>query len=289
MRYEGTVYRPPSEAGSLLIQATIGCPHNKCSFCGLYKGTKFRFRPLEDIKADLKQALEYYGPSVKTIFFPDGNTICLPTKDLLELCQYSHQLFPQLERITVYGSAKFILRKTLAELRSLQEAGLSRIHCGMESGDDVTLAHISKGATAATILEAGLRAKAAGLEISEYVLIGIGGRSRWQEHALESALVLSELQPDFIRLRTYYPVPETPLYEEITKGEFELPSPHEALREIRLLIENLQGSQLLLSDHISNFCNLNGRLPEAKQAMLAEIDRVLAIDEAHLQRQLTHL
>ncbi len=289
MRYEGTVYRPPSEAGSLLIQATLGCPHNKCTFCGMYKKTKFRIRPTEEVKADLKMALDYYGPNVKTLFFPDGNTICLKTKDLVEILRYSRQLFPNLERITVYGSAKFILRKTPEELQALREAGLTRIHSGMESGDDLTLERICKGANAQTIIEAGLKAKQAGLEISEYILVGIGGRRRWQEHALGSARVLSAIDPHFIRLRTYYPVRRTPLYDELVRGEFELPSPHEALREVRLLVENLQGTGLLLSDHISNYCNINGKLPKDKNAMLAELDKALSVDETLLERNLTNL
>lgn len=289
MRYEGTVYRPPSEAGSLLIQATLGCPHNKCTFCGMYKGKNFRIRPVDEVKEDLKMALDYFGPNVKTLFFPDGNTICLKTKDLVEILQYSRQLFPNLERITVYGSAKFILRKTPEELQTLREAGLTRIHSGMESGDDITLERICKGADARTIIEAGLKAKEAGLEISEYILVGIGGRARWQEHALESARVLSAIDPHFIRLRTYYPVRRTPLYDQLVRGEFELPSPHEALREVRLLVENLRGTGLLLSDHISNYCNINGKLPEDKNAMLAELDKALLLDESLLERNLTNL
>lgn len=289
MRYEGAIYRPPSEANSLLIQATVGCPHNKCTFCGMYKGKKFKIRPVEEIKEDLKMALEYYGPNVKSLFFPDGNTICLKTQNLADILQYSRLLFPHLERITVYGSAKFILRKTSEELQTLREAGLTRIHSGMESGDDVTLQRICKGADSQTIIEAGQKAKAAGLEISEYVLIGIGGRDRWREHAQESARVLSAINPHFIRLRTYYPERRTPLYDQLSRGEFELPSPHEALREVRLLVENLEGDGLLLSDHISNYCNVNGKLPEDKKDMLAELDKTLQIDESLLKRHLHKL
>jgi radical SAM superfamily enzyme YgiQ (UPF0313 family) len=234
-------------------------------------------------------ALQHYGPNVESLFFPDGNTICLKTKDLLEILQYSRQLFPHLERITVYGSAKFILRKTSAELESLREAGLTRIHSGMESGDDITLERICKGADAQTIIQAGLKAKSAGLEISEYVLVGIGGRERWQEHALESARVLSAIDPDFIRLRTYHPERNTPLYDQLSRGEFELPSPHEALREVRLLVENLEGTGLLLSDHISNYCNINGKLPEAKNELLTKLDQALQVDECLLKKHIHRL
>lgn len=284
MRYEGTVYRPPSEAGSLLIQATIGCPHNKCTFCGLYKKKKFRVRPPAEIKEDLLSAREYYGPGVRTLFFPDGNTIVIKTSDLVEIIEYARSLFPHLERITVYGSARFLLRKPLADLKLLKEAGLSRIHSGMESGDDVVLERIQKGATADEIIAAGLKVKEAGIEISEYLMIGIGGVERSREHALGSARVLSAIDPDYIRMRTYTPVPKTPLGQEYLRGEFQLPTPHGALREIKLLLENLEGTGWLLSDHISNYVNLNGRLPHDREAMLALLDKALSIDESRFQK-----
>ncbi|MDH7479130.1 MAG: radical SAM protein [Syntrophomonadaceae bacterium] len=284
MRYEGTVYRPPSEANSLLIQATIGCPHNRCTFCGMYKNKKFRVRPLQEIKEDLLSALEYYGPGVRSLFFPDGNTIVMKTADLVEAIEYAHRLFPRLERVTVYGSARFLVRKPLKDLKLLREAGLNRIHSGMESGDDVVLEKIQKGASAAEIIAAGLRVKEAGIEISQYMLLGIGGVERWQEHARESARVLSAIDPHFIRLRTYTPVPRTPLGQEYLKGDFKLPSPHGILWELRLFIENLEGSGWLLSDHISNYVNVNGQLPHDREAMLALVDKALSIDESYFQQ-----
>lgn len=280
MRYEGTVYRPPSEANSLLIQATIGCPHNKCSFCSMYKRSKFRIRSVEDIKEDLLAAHDYYGPYIESLFFPDGNTIIMKTDQLVEIFNYAKELFPTLKRITVYGSARFVNKKKLEDLQRLKEAGLSRIHTGMESGDDITLARIQKGTTAAEIIEAGLKLKKVGIDTSEYYLVGIGGKERWREHALESARVLSEFSPDFIRLRTFVPVRHTPLYEEYQQGTFQLLSPHEALREIGLLIANLhcEGS-MVLSDHVSNYWNIEGRIPDDKEHMLAEIERALTIPE----------
>ncbi|HWQ61429.1 MAG TPA: radical SAM protein, partial [Negativicutes bacterium] len=279
MRYEGMVYRPPSEAGSLLIQCTIGCPHNKCTFCPMYKGTAFRIRPVADIREDLRLAQQYYGESVETIFLPDGNTVLMKTDQLAEILRYAHELFPRLRRITSYGSARFIALKSAAELQQLREAGLTRIHSGMESGDDVVLAHICKGATAAEIIDAGLKVKAAGMELSEYVLIGIGGRERSREHATASAAVLNAINPDFIRLRTYIPMPGTPLYDEYRRGQFGLLSPHEALRETALFIENLAVTGLLYSDHPSNFAYVNGRLPDDKAAMLAAIAELLKSPE----------
>jgi radical SAM superfamily enzyme YgiQ (UPF0313 family) len=283
MRYEGLVYRPPSEAGSLLIQCTIGCPHNKCTFCPMYKGTAFRIRPVADIKEDLRQARQHYGDGVETIFLPDGNTILMKTDQLVDILRYAHELFPHLRRITSYGSARFIALKTAAELELLRKAGLTRIHSGMESGDGVVLARIQKGATAAQIIDAGRKIKAAGMELSEYVLIGIGGRQRSSEHATASAAVLNAIDPDFIRLRTYIPIPGTPLYDEYRRGEFGLLSPHEALRETALFIENLAVTSLLYSDHASNFAYINGRLPDDKPAMLAAVAELLQMPESHFR------
>jgi radical SAM superfamily enzyme YgiQ (UPF0313 family) len=275
MRYEGMVYRPPSEAGSLLIQCMIGCPHNKCTFCPMYKGTTFRIRPVSEIKEDLRLAREYYGDGIKTIFLPDGNTILMKTEQLREILQYARNLFPCLQRITCYGSARFIALKSDAELRLLREAGLNRIHSGMESGDEAILARVQKGATAAEIIDAGLKVKAAGMELSEYVLIGIGGRERSREHAIASAEVLNAIAPNFIRVRTYVPMPGTSLYDEYRQGGFGLLSPHEALRETALFIDRLTTPSLFYSDHSNNFAYVNGRLPDDKSAMLATIADLL--------------
>lgn len=281
MRYEGTVFRPPSEAHSLLIQATIGCPHNKCSFCSMYKKTRFRIRPVQDIKEDLLAARDYYGKYIESIFFPDGNTIIMKTEQLLEIFNYANELFPELERITVYGSARFVNKKSVEDLRRLKEAGLKRLHMGMESGDDIVLQKINKGTNSEEIIEAGLKLKSAGIQTSEYYLVGIGGKARWREHAENSARVLSAFSPDFIRLRTFAPERNTPILEEIQAGEFEYLSPHEALREIRVLIENLTcNNSMVLSDHITNYWNINGIIPRDRDKMLAEIDKALEIDES---------
>lgn len=284
MRYEGTVYRPPSEAGSLLIQATIGCPHNKCTFCKMYKGTKFRLRPVEEIKEDLLAAQNYYGKFVESLFFPDGNTIIMKTDQLVEIFEYAHSLFPHLKRITVYGSARYVNVKKQEEINRLKEAGLSRIHMGMESGDDEVLKRICKGATAEQVVAAGTKLKNAGIDVSEYYLVGIGGEELTTQHAINSAKALSQFSPDFVRLRTFVPAPGTPLYDDYESGAFKLLSPHQALKEIRLLIENLdcQGT-MVLSDHYSNYWDVNGRLPEDKEKMLADIDHALSIDESRFR------
>ncbi|ABI67780.1 radical SAM protein [Syntrophomonas wolfei] len=285
MRYEGMVYRPPSEAQSLIIQATIGCPHNRCTFCSLYKNTKFRIRPVEEIKEDLRMARDYYGEYIESVFFADGNTIIMKTEQLLDIFEYTRSLFPYLERITVYGSSRFVNKKSLEDLKRLRAAGLKRIHTGMESGDDIILERIKKGTNSQEIISAGLKLKEAGISVSEYYLVGIGGKERSREHALNSALTLSAFSPDFIRLRTYVPMPNTPLYDDYQNGVFALLSPHEALREVRLLIENLNcDNSQLLSDHINNYWNVYGILPQDKDKMLAEIDRALAIDESRFRR-----
>jgi radical SAM superfamily enzyme YgiQ (UPF0313 family) len=279
MRYEGVVYRPPSEAGSLLIQATIGCPHNQCTFCGMYKEKQFRIRSVTDIIEDLKQAREVYQDTVNTLFFPDGNTILMKTSDLLEIIHYAKKIFPKLQRITMYGSSKYILKKSEEELVLLQQSGLTRIHSGMESGDNLVLSRICKGANAQETILAGRKVKGAGIELSEYVMLGIGGKERSMEHALNSAEVLNEINPDFIRLRTLIPMPGTRLYEEYRQGVFKLLSPHEALLETRLFIEKLDVTSKLYSDHHSNYAYVNGLLPKGKDKMLHSIDHLLTLPE----------
>ncbi|MBT9172204.1 MAG: Biotin synthase [Syntrophomonadaceae bacterium] len=280
MRYEGAVFRPPSEAGSLIIQATVGCPHNKCAFCAMYRNSKFRIRPVSEIKEDLDMARDCYGSGVRTVFLADGNTVVMKTADLVEILTYARKLFPHLERITVYGAARFIIRKSLDEWRTLREAGLSRLHSGMESGDDEVLQRIDKGATSEEIIRAGRLVKEAGIQLSEYIIVGVGGRELWRCHAVGSALVLNAINPDFIRLRTFMPVPGAPIYDLCRQGSFGLLSPFEALRETRLFIEHLNGIESeLLSDHVSNYWNVSGKLPDDKEKMLAEIDRALGMDE----------
>jgi radical SAM superfamily enzyme YgiQ (UPF0313 family) len=281
MRYEGNIFRPPSEANSLLIQATIGCPHNKCAFCAMYKGEKFRMRDVEDVKEDIAAAYDYYGDGmIRTMFLPDANSIILKTDKLAEICRFARKTFSRLERITVYGGAKFVIRKSLEELKLLHEAGLSRIHMGMESGDDVTLKRMKKGVNAETIIEAGKRVVESGIELSEYYMVGLGGVERSEEHARESARVLSAINPKFIRMRTTVPIPDTELFQDFQDKKWEMPSPHQALREIKLLIENLDCESEIHSDHNSNFWDINGKLPHDKDAMLKELEAALKVDEA---------
>lgn len=245
----------------------------------MYKGKKFRIRPIAEIKEDIRAAKEYYGDAVETIFFPDGNTIIMKTNDLEEIFRFTYKTFPDLKRITLYGSAKFIKFKSLDDLKRLHTAGLKRIHKGLESGNEEVLKRIRKGVDAKTMIETGKRVKEAGMELSEYVLVGIGGKELWQEHALDSAKVLNEINPDFIRLRTWIPVPVAPLYKDYKSGKFKLLSPHEAIRETKLFVETLETNSLLLSDHISNFVNIAGNLPRDKQNILKRLDEALKLKE----------
>ena len=276
MRYEGVVYRPPSEAGSLVIQATLGCPHNKCGFCSMYKGRKFRVRPLEEVTEDLDLALAMYGAhGVRTIFLADGNTAVLPTDKLVAIGEAAKARFPLLRRITMYGSAKFLVKKTQEEWGRVARAGITRIHSGLESGDAVTLQAINKGVTPDEAVEAYRHLMRAGIELSVYIMVGVAGTERWREHALGSADVLNQAPPSFIRLRTFVPQPGTPWHDRWEQRGLTLPSAHDALRETRMLIEHLRGPTALLSDHVSNFLDVQGRIPDDKPAMLAQIDEAL--------------
>ena len=284
MYYKGPIYRPPSEADSLLIQATIGCPHNRCTFCMVYKnGPRYRVRPVSDVKEDILKAKSHYGLHVQTLFLPAGNTIAMKTEDLSEICSFAKATFPTLERITVYGSSQFIHKKGPRELKRLARAGLGRIHVGLESGDDIILKSIRKGTYAEQQIEAGRWAMAAGIELSLYVILGIGGHERTHEHAKETAQVINEIAPDFVRLRTFVPKINTPLLEEVVEGRFKMLTPYGVLEEAGSLLERVTISTLLTSDHYTNYINLCGRLPDDKPRLLKEISHALKQDESEFR------
>ena len=284
MRYEGPIYRPPSEADSLLIQATIGCPHNRCTFCMVYKnGPRYRARPVVEIKEDMLEAKRVYGPCVRTLFLPAGNTIAMKTEDLAEICRFAKATFSSLERITVYGSSQFIHKKGPGRLEQLARAGLGRIHVGLESGDDIVLKRIRKGTNAQQQIEAGSWLMAAGIELSLYAILGIGGRERTCEHAEETARVINEIGPDFVRLRTFVPKINTPLLEDVMAGRFQMLSPHGVLMEVRTLLERLTITTTLTSDHYTNYIDLHGCLPHDKPKLLDEIGRALKRDESEFR------
>ncbi|BBO67524.1 radical SAM protein [Desulfosarcina alkanivorans] len=276
MQYEGPIYRPPSEANSLLVQATIGCPHNRCTFCMVYKsGPPYRERPVADIIADLDHARRRHGGGVRRLFFPAGNTIAMETDALCRICAHAHHLFPHLERITVYGSSQYLHKKGPDDLKRLADAGLNRVHVGLESGDDVILRLIKKGTTAGQQIEAGRWTMDAGIQLSLYVILGIGGEARSLAHATRTADVLNRIAPDFIRLRTFVPKINTPMLRMVQSGAFTMLGPHGVLGEAATIVRLLDGPSRLTSDHYTNYINLEGTLPGCRNRLLAQIDRAL--------------
>ena len=285
LRYEGPIYRPPSEAYSLLVQATIGCPHNQCTFCMVYKnGPRFKIRPTNEIKEDLLWAKNNLGNHIQTIFFPSGNTIIMKTPDLIEILTYSKKLFPNLQRITVYGSSQYIVKKGLKDMKKIAKAGLSRIHVGLETGDDILLRQTKKGTTQKEQIHAGQIVKQSGIELSEYVILGLGGNVRSSEHIQNTVIALNAINPTFIRIRTLLPKINTPLLDDIQKGKFKLLTPHQVLHELYNLIQGLSGTSHLTSDHYTNYLPINGKLPNDKNKMLKEIDEALKREEKSFRK-----
>jgi radical SAM superfamily enzyme YgiQ (UPF0313 family) len=276
VRYEEPVFRPPCEAGSLIIQATIGCPHNKCTFCGMYKMKKYRVRPLEEVREDLEMAKRVWHRP-ESVFLADGNTIAMRTDDLVQVLDYVREAFPDVGRISCYGGARFIRGRKVEDLSRLAEHGLKIVYMGLESGDDEILETVRKGATVDDYVRAAGKLRAAGIELSTYVLAGLGGRDRWREHALGSAATLNRMKPDFVRIRTLALMPGFPMYEDLQKGDFVECSGREVAEETRLLLENLELEDArFLSDHVSNYLPIYGRLPQDRDIMLAAIDEALA-------------
>ncbi|MBM4286173.1 MAG: radical SAM protein [Deltaproteobacteria bacterium] len=279
MRYEGPIYRPPSEARSLLIQATVGCPHNRCTFCLVYKKIRFKVRPTAEVVEDLEEARRQFGPGVETLFLPAGNTIAMPAPALAEVCRAARRLFPGLRRITVYGSAQYVVQQGPEKLRMLAEAGLSRVHLGLESGDDEVLRRVHKGSTAAVQTAAGRMLREAGIEVNLYVVLGLGGKERSAEHARETVRVVNDIAPDVLRLRTFVPKINTPLLEDVLAGRFQMLSPHQVLRETLALVEGLRTRTEVASDHYTNYLDVSGRLPEDRERLRVTLRQALARDE----------
>jgi radical SAM superfamily enzyme YgiQ (UPF0313 family) len=295
--YDFPPFRPPSEANSLLLRVTRGCPWNRCTFCSMYKATKFEIRELEEIKADIEMARELYGERVRTVFIGDSNSLVVKTEMLVQVLKSLYASFPHLERVTSYARAKTLAKKPMEDLEKIRQAGLTRLHVGLESGDRDLLKEIEKGATPEEMVEAGRKSKKAGFEYSLYVLLGIGGEEKWENHAKGTAEVLNQIDPHFIRVRTFIPQPNSPLYEAMEEGRFHLPSPETILKETKLLLEELQVTSQFLSDHISNLLPLHGKLPENKGRMIQMIDEALRElekderlrEEMEMRRHLTNL
>lgn len=274
-RYDFPPYRPPSEANSLLLRVTRGCPWNKCLFCSMYKEIPFERRSIDEIRGDIEAAAHLYGELVRCVFIGDSNSLVVNTNFLIEVLRSLYESFPHLERVTSYARAKTIGRKNLNELKELRQAGLVRLHVGLETGDAETLRFIQKGTTPKEMIEGGLKAKKAGFELSLYILLGVGGVQRWRGHADGTAEMLNKIDPHFIRVRTLLPQPGSPLFEMEKRGEFPLPPPDLILAEERRIIAGLKVTSQFLSDHISNYLPLHGKMPEDKPKLLQSLDREL--------------
>ncbi|HDH96156.1 MAG TPA: radical SAM protein [Proteobacteria bacterium] len=286
MRYEGIVIRPPSEADSLIIQITYGCSHNRCAFCPTYKGTKFRKRPMEDVKKDIDEAARS-GWFWKRAFLCDGDALILPTDHLAEIIGYLRKKLPTIGRVGIYGNAKSVLRKSVDELRRLRKLGLGIVYLGLESGDAEVLKEMNKWGTPEGMIEAARRIRDAGILLSVTVLLGLAGRDRKRalRHAKLTARVLNEMKPEYASALTVMVVPNTPLYERMERGEFELPHPFEILEELRELLSHLElDGCLFTSNHASNYLPLRVRLPDGKQQALDLLDRVIETKDDRLLR-----
>jgi radical SAM superfamily enzyme YgiQ (UPF0313 family) len=283
--YDFPPFRPPSEANSLLLRVTRGCPWNRCTFCSMYKGMKFEIRDLEEILGDIELARDLYGDRVRTIFIGDSNSLVVKTEMLVKVLDTLSSSFPHVKRVTSYARSKTIAKKPLEDLIKIRQAGLTRLHVGLETGDLDLLKEIEKGATPEEMVMAGKKAKEAGFEYSLYVLLGIGGETKWEQHAKGTAEVLNRVDPHFIRVRTFVPPPNFPPNKTMSGNGFELASPETILKETRLLLEKLEVTSQFLSDHISNLLPIDGKLPEDKEKMVQMIDEALrGLEENDLLR-----
>lgn len=273
MRYEGIIYRPPSEANSLIIQLTIGCARNTCTFCSMYREKKFCVRPLEEVKEDLRMARAYYQNTlIKKIFLADGDALIVPTKVLLELFNYIYTIFPEVERISMYGAPRDILVKKPSELEKLKAAGLYMVYMGIESGSDAILQAIQKGVTREEMIEAGRKVKEAGILLSATLISGLGGKEKIEEHARESARVVSAIQPDYVGFLTLMVERGTPMAEDVAKGLFAMLTPWEVVSELEIFLTEVDSDGTIFrANHASNYVSLRGTLNTDKHRLLEQI------------------
>jgi radical SAM superfamily enzyme YgiQ (UPF0313 family) len=284
MKYEGMIYRPPSEAHSLILQVTVGCSHNKCTFCGSFKDKKFRVKSFEEIKEDVDEA-KVYDRYVRRVFLADGDALIIPQKRLVPIVELIKDSFPRLERIGIYGNAKSILKKSVDELKLLRDMGIGIVYLGVESGDQVTLDRVCKGTTLDKVAEAAARVKEAGMVLSVTVLLGLGGVDRSAQHAEETGKFLSRIDPEYVGALSIIVVPGTPLARDMEKGAFEVPSPYEMLEELAVMIRNTNVTHTFFaSNHASNYLAVKVWLPEEKEKALRAISHVLAQKDPRLLR-----
>lgn len=281
MEYEGIVYRPPSEAGSFIIQVTIGCAHNKCTFCNMYKGKKFRIRNMEEIYRDLEEEKEIYG-HVDRIFLADGDALVLPMKNLRDILLKIKLLFPECNRVSSYAAPGDVLARSQGEMTELKDLGLKMIYMGVESGSDEILRKIKKGVDSRQVIEAGKKIKNSGIKLSTTFISGIGGKKYWKENAVESARVVNSMQPDYVGLLTLMVEDDTELCRDVSSGKFELLNPREVMLETRELIKDIDISNCVFrSNHASNYVALGGILSQDKQKLIDEIDGVLKGEQGY--------
>lgn len=278
--YDYPLYRPPSEAYSLIIQATLGCSHNKCTFCNMYKNKKFKIKPLEQIKQEI-DFFRMYIKKAERIFIADGDALIIPMKILKEIFLYIKEKFPEVKKISLYGSPKSILLKKEEELQELKNLGLELIYLGVESGNDKILEKIKKSATKEEILKAGKKIKDAGLSLSVTVIAGLGGKENSKEHSIDTAKLISEINPDYLGVLTLMLEDGTELLEEYKKGNFNILSNVEILEEIKLMVENINVKRdcIFRSNHASNYVSLKGTLPYEKENIINSINYALKNNE----------
>ncbi|HSQ66408.1 MAG TPA: radical SAM protein [Polyangiaceae bacterium] len=275
MRYVGKIFRPPSEADALILQATIGCSWNHCTYCDMYRDKEFRVRELGESLRDLELAGEAVGERLEKLFVADGDALVMPLDHWIPILERARALFPNLRRVSCYAMARNVLEKTDGELRRLREAGLSLLYIGPESGDDATLRRIAKGDAAEAHVEAARRAHAAGMQISVIALLGIDPE-RWQEHARATGELVTKMDPEFFSALTVTVVPGTPLATLEKRGKYTVPTVDALLRELRAMVEHAKPTDAIFrTNHASNYLPLGGRLPRDAPRVLELIDRAL--------------
>jgi radical SAM superfamily enzyme YgiQ (UPF0313 family) len=279
IRYEGTLYRPPSEADSLILQATIGCSYNRCTFCAMYRDKRFRVRPIGELQQEIAWAAGQIG-TVRKVFLADGDALVAKSAFLLEVLAELHRMFPQLQRVSCYASPQALQVRKIDEMEVLRGAGLSLYYLGIESGHDAVLAQLEKGVDSAEMIRVAGKAHTAGVKLSTMILLGAGGRALSREHALASARVINAIQPRFVSTLVMTPVEGTPLWDDAQRGAVDELSPLELAQELRDFVGALElDGTVFRSNHASNYLALAGTLPRDKDRIVAALDAVLAHPE----------
>jgi len=284
VKYEGMIYRPPSEAESLILQVTVGCSYNRCTFCSAYQGKSFRIKSFEEVKEDIDEASSY-GARIPRVFLADGDALIIPQTGLVQILQYLRMKVKGLERVGIYANARDILKKGLEELKELKELGVGIIYLGLESGNPEVLKRIKKNATTDLMIRAAKRVKESGIVLSVTVLLGIGGVELSRTHAEDTGKVLSEMDPDFVGALSLIVVPGTPIEKEIRTGKLVLPTPFGLIQELETMITNCRFTRCFFaSNHASNYLPLRIRMPEEKEDALRRIREVLQRKDPALLR-----